>query len=41
MYVNEHNDKSENSKERHEHEWSVVSDHWQCEICGKVFGLVN
>lgn len=39
MYVIENKEKSESKNEKHEHVWRVVSDHWQCEICGKSFGL--
>jgi len=31
--------KKPDRKEKHEHRWHVVSDHWQCEVCGKIFGL--
>lgn len=34
-----HKDQSNENREKHEHIWRVVSDHWQCEICGKTFGL--
>jgi len=39
MYVIAHKEQSGSRKEKHEHVWRVVSDHWQCEICGKAFGL--
>ena len=39
MYVIVHKKQPNSSKEKHEHRWRVVSDYWQCEICGKTFGL--
>lgn len=39
MYVVTNKEQLGRNKEKHEHEWHVVSDHWQCEICGKTFGL--
>lgn len=39
MYVIENKEKPESKSEKHEHAWRVVSDYWQCEICGKIFGL--
>lgn len=38
MSVIVHNQSNKN-KEKHEHRWHVVSDHWECAICGKTFGL--
>jgi len=32
---------TDKNKEKHEHVWRVVSGHWQCEVCGKAFGLTN
>jgi len=31
--------KKPNRNEKHEHRGHVVLDYWQCEICGKIFGL--
>ena len=39
MYVIRNKEQSGRRKEKHEHVWRVVSNHWQCEICGKEFGL--
>ena len=39
MSVTIHENQSTGNKEKHEHRWRVVSDHWQCEICGRTFGL--
>ena len=39
MYAIAHKKQPDMSKEKHAHRWRVVSDHWQCEVCGKKFGL--
>ena len=39
MYAIEHKKQPNMNKEKHEHRWCVVSDHWKCEICEKTFGL--
>lgn len=26
------------SEKQHEHRWTVITSHWQCEICGRTFG---
>ncbi|SMH70595.1 protein of unknown function [Candidatus Nitrosotalea okcheonensis] len=23
---------------QHKHQWSVISNHWQCNTCGKTYG---
>jgi len=26
------------SQKQHEHKWTIVTHHWQCEICGRTYG---
>ncbi len=39
MYAIADKKQQDMNKEKHVHRWCVASDHWQCEICGKTFGL--
>jgi hypothetical protein len=35
--TNEHK-KNPTTELSHEHKWTVIISHWQCEICGRTYG---